>query len=531
MKVSVDHEVQLEVILQAIADAVLVVDADGVVRYANAAAERIFDRPSVEIVGQSFGLPIVSGDTTEVEIVPADGNVTTGELRTVELSWHDQPAYAVSLRDITDRRRAAEHAQQLMREQLARAQAEESERNARFLVDAANALGGSLDYPVTLSELARVCTQYNADWCVIDVVEIDGELKRLAVAQRDPAQAQLAHELAQISAELHPLPCEPEVLRSGEPMLLDSIETVDRDPHYRELLTQIAPRSAMLVPLLSRKKPLGVIALISSASGFNYSASDLSIAAEVGRNAAAAIDNCRLYEEAQRGNEAKSNFLAVMSHELHTPLNAVLGYADLLTMGVPVPIPELAKVHVDRIRSSAQHLLRLIEQILTFSNLEGERTEIDVTPVAITQIAQDLADTIAPMARDKHLEFKVQLPEQDYVIATDVGKLQQILLNLLSNAVKFTSAGKVELNVVPVDGWTHFEVRDSGIGIESEHLNRIFEPFWQAEQSRTRRTEGIGLGLSVAHRLAQMLGGSLVVQSAVKQGSTFTLLLPNHPGA
>ena len=528
MRNAADREQQLDAILQAVADAILIVDTQGVVRYANAAAATIFGRPLSEIVGQDFGFPMVPGENTEVDIVRPGGSVIVGELRTVDTQWEDELAHVASIRDITARKRAAENAQRLLREQMARGQAEDNEKRARFLVDAANALSGSLDYSVTLNDLARVCVEYYADWCVIDVVETNQEVKRVAVAQVDPAQAELARKLGELSPEKHPLPHEVEVLRSGEPLLVSTIERRAQDEEYQKVIDEINPRCGMIVPLVSRNRTLGVIALVSAHKRNNYTQADLDIVTELGRHAATAIDNSRLYQEAQRGNEAKSNFLAIMSHELRTPLNAVIGYSDLLTMGVPTPIPRESVQHVNRIRSSARHLLRLIEEILTFSRMEAGREYIEFSYTPISVVGRDVASIIKPLAAEKNLEFIVNLPEPDYEIHTDIGKVEQILLNLLSNAVKFTPSGKVELTIVPADNWTHFHVKDSGIGIAPEHLDRIFDPFWQAEQSRTRRAEGTGLGLSVARRLAQLLGGNLVVQSTAHKGSTFTLQLPNR---
>jgi signal transduction histidine kinase len=523
-----DRGQQLETILQAVADAILIVDAQGIVRYANPAATGVFGRKTSELLGHDFGFPIVAGETTEVDILRPGGSVITGELRTVATTWDDEPAIVASIRDITTRKRAAEAAQKLLAEQLAREQAEENERHARFLVEAANALSASLDYSVTLNDLARVCVEYYADWCVIDVIETNRELKRVAVAQADPRQAELARILGEVRPEVHPLPHEADVLRTGESMLITDIDRDIGDEQYRKVIDEITPQSAMMVPLYARRRVVGVIAFISSRSRQRYTHADLNIATELGRYAGTAVDNSRLYQEAQRGNEAKSNFLAVMSHELRTPLNAVIGYSDLLTMGVPAPIPPAAAQHVGRIRSSARHLLRLIEEILTFSRMEAGREWIDCAEVKIGDVGREVAGIIKPLAAERGLEFRVELPQPDYAMHTDPGKLEQILLNLLSNAVKFTPGGSIGLTVVRVDDWTHFHVKDSGIGIAPEHLERIFDPFWQAEQSRTRRAEGTGLGLSVARRLAQLLGGNLVVQSTAHKGSTFTLQLPNR---
>ena len=526
-----DREDLLRAILQTVADAILIVDADGLVRYANPAAEQIFGRPVEEIVGHPFGLPVVSDETTEVDIVQPDGQNLVAELRTAALALDGTPGYVASIRDITARRRASEHAQELIREQMARARAEENEARARLLADFANALGSSLDYTESLTELARACVHSWADWCVVDLVEGDDELKRIAVAPHDARHAALAGEFRELDPEVTPLPQAPRVMRTGEATFVQDFESHIADPQYLSIMERVDPRCAMIVPLVSRRRTLGVIAFITSDPRRSYSPSDLDIAEEIGRYAGTAIDNSRLYQEADRGNQAKSNFLAIMSHELRTPLNAVIGYADLLSIGIPREIPAEALRHVDRIRASARHLLNFIDEILTFSRSGAERTRLDLEERSVHDVGRQVAALVEPLARERGLRFVVSLPDPDYTIRTDPARLQQILLNLLSNAVKFTPRGRVELDIERVDDWTHFRVTDSGIGIPAEYLERIFEPFWQVEQDRTRRAEGAGLGLSLARRLAQNLGGNLVVQSVVEQGSVFTLQVPNRLSA
>jgi PAS domain S-box-containing protein len=230
--------------------------------------------------------------------------------------------------------------------------------------------------------------------------------------------------------------------------------------------------------------------------------------------------------EAERANQAKSDFLAVMSHELRTPLTAVMGYAELLQMGVPEPVPDSALQQVERIDQAARHLLQLIEEILTFSRLEAEREEVRVQPVELGEVAREAVSFVRPLADRKGLGLSLRAPGAPVQADTDVGKVRQILVNLLVNAVKFTREGEVCLELEPAEAEVSFRVRDTGVGIAPEHLERIFEPFWQAQQGNTRETGGTGLGLTISQRLAALLGGELRAESAPGRGSTFTLRLP-----
>jgi signal transduction histidine kinase len=243
-------------------------------------------------------------------------------------------------------------------------------------------------------------------------------------------------------------------------------------------------------------------------------------------------------EEAQRAekaaedaNRAKGVFLATMSHELRTPLNAIIGYSSLLSDGVAGPVPDSQSQFVGRIGVSARHLLALIDDILSLSRIEAGKEHVTPTDVDVVGVGRDAAAIIEPLARSKQLTFNVTLPDEPVIVSTDPGKLRQILLNLLSNAVKFTDAGSVTLAVhLEGDGERKtnvvFHVEDSGVGISPEHLERIFEPFWQVDQTATRRHPGTGLGLSVSRRLALLLGGRLTVASTLGQGSRFELRLP-----
>ena len=231
--------------------------------------------------------------------------------------------------------------------------------------------------------------------------------------------------------------------------------------------------------------------------------------------------------QAERANNAKNDFLAVMSHELRTPLNAIIGYSSLMAEGIPDEPTKAQHRQLERIHASAKHLLTLIEQVLTLSRMELQEQPA-FSPVRVAELAEDSAAMVAPQAREKQIDLTVVVEDDALIIDTDEAKLRQALVNLMGNAVKFTDAGYVRLRVSrPADeDRVRFTVEDSGPGIPAEYLERIFDAFWQIDQSASRRAGGVGLGLHVTRGIVRSLGGDISVHSTPAQGSAFTIRLP-----
>lgn len=230
--------------------------------------------------------------------------------------------------------------------------------------------------------------------------------------------------------------------------------------------------------------------------------------------------------EAESANGAKSDFLAVMSHELRTPLAAIMGYQELLADGITGPITEQQGQQLGRIKASARHLLSLIDEILTFTRLDAGRETVLVESMDLEDSMNQAAEIVEPLLATKKLELKLVSPRPGVSIESDPTKVRQILVNLMSNAVKFTDSGSVTLEGKSLIDEVQLIVRDTGIGIQPENLNKIFDPFWQVEQKATRRATGTGLGLTVCKRLANLLGGDIAVMSEPGEGTTFTVTLP-----
>jgi signal transduction histidine kinase len=373
-----------------------------------------------------------------------------------------------------------------------------------------------------------------ADWCSIHVLDDDGSASLLALVHRDRSRTPLLRAMETRYPSEKSAGGVSEVLASGKSELRPELgqatlrARAQDDEHYR-LLQELAPRSEISVAIQARDRILGAITMVTADSGRRYTTTDLSLAEELAARVGQAIDNAQLYETTRLASQAKSDFLAIMSHELRTPLNAILGYADLVLLGVPEPVGEQAHHQVERIRTAAQHLLQLVDEVLSYARLESGKEVVKLEPIELGAVVRETTALVAPLAERKGITLATRTTEE-IRLETDGWKVRQILNNLLSNAVKFTGEGGWIGVTTSVEGTAaSVAVEDTGIGIPDEHLSRIFDPFWQVEHSSTRRFGGTGLGLGVARELARLLGGDVTVRSRMGAGSTFTLSLPMTP--
>jgi K+-sensing histidine kinase KdpD/tetratricopeptide (TPR) repeat protein len=290
----------------------------------------------------------------------------------------------------------------------------------------------------------------------------------------------------------------------------------------------------MAVPLLAGDELKGLMAVWRTGKSLEFTKDELNFINNLSRQAVIALQNSQLFTEAQEArasaehaNQAKSSFLATMSHELRTPLNAIIGFTRIVRRKSEEALPDKQKENLDKVLTSAEHLLNLINTVLDIAKIEAGRMDVQASNFSINALVDQCFHTAQPLVKTSVAFHKHNDPALPLVYS-DQDKIKQIILNLLSNAAKFTHAGSITLRLHHEDSHFKIEVNDTGIGMNNEALEKIFEEFQQADSSTTRQYGGTGLGLAISRNLAHLLGGDLTVTSEAGKGSTFTLSLPIH---
>ncbi|MDQ6831643.1 MAG: ATP-binding protein [Gemmatimonadota bacterium] len=431
----------------------------------------------------------------------------------------------------------------LHEQDLARDAVEASHR-ARFVANASLDLSLSLDETATRDAVRHLALPRPGTWCIVDVMESNGGMHRLAVVHPDQAKQALARQLVdQWPPEASETIIAAARLPAGQPAILtkDSGSALLIAAHGAQnllLLREIGFSSLLVVPLIVRARFQGAITFVSPEGDPPFTAEEVSLASDLAARCAMALDNARLYREAdalrlaaEMANQSKGDFLGAMSHELRTPLNAIGGFTELIEMGLHGPVTEQQRTALARVKANQQHLLALITEILNFVRVESGRMEYRSGPMSIRQALVDAAEMLSGAIHDKGLTLDGPGGETDVEAWADQDRVRQILVNLIMNAVKYTAlqGGTISLSCEVGGDMSLAHVADTGPGIPANKLETIFEPFVQLSASMGDRQGGVGLGLAISRDLARGMDGDLSVESTLGVGSRFTLSLP-RPG-
>jgi signal transduction histidine kinase len=432
------------------------------------------------------------------------------------------------------------------REQDAAGDAAHASERSQYLAKASRDLSLSLDEPATRDTVRHLSLPRPGTWCMVDVIESNGAIHRLSVVHPDPAKQALARLLEEewpsrsgVQTEAADLT---RALRVAQPTVLtgDSGAALALAAHGEanlRILREIGFGSLLVVPLVVRARVQGAITFVSREGDPPFLPDEISLAVDIAARCAMALDNARLYREAdalrlaaEAANQSKSQFLGTMSHELRTPLNVIGGFTELLELGIEGPVTEKQLGALARIKTSQQHLLMLITEILNFVRIESGRMEYHVGRAPLAEALADVAGMLAGMARQKRITLAIPPCDADVVAWADADRVRQILVNLIMNAVKYTPAGgTIAVSCAAVGETVVARVVDTGPGIPADRLESIFEPFVQLTAGLTNRRGGVGLGLPISRDLARAMKGDVVVETTAGAGSCFTLVLPRAP--
>jgi signal transduction histidine kinase len=398
----------------------------------------------------------------------------------------------------------------------------------RFLSEASRILAESLDYTATLATVARLAVPDIADWCVVDLVQ-EGGTARVAIEHRDPAKLAVARQLQGNFPPRREASFGPSnVIRTGETEFESHIppaalREIAPEPERLRLLEALGLNSYISVPLRTRGKLLGAISFFTE-EGRPLSADDVVMAEDLARRAATAIDNARLYEEAQRAIRARDDVLAIVTHDLRTPLSAVITGAATLALAAPSTEDGFrVRRRAEAIQRSAQRMTRLIGDLTDISHIEAGHLAITPAPSDAAALARDVTDALQTVAAERGAELLLDVGvTTDLTVVCDGDRIVQVLSNLASNAMK-AGARHVTIAVKGRSADVLFTVSDDGPGIRAEDLPHMFDRYWRGEKTRYK---GTGLGLPISKGIVTAHGGAIWVESEVGKGSRFLFTLP-----
>jgi signal transduction histidine kinase len=444
--------------------------------------------------------------------VPADGGGALAEHLAERLARTER-----ELRQVKERAKAADGARTLLG-LVARQLAEQPTR------------------PVV--DLVRLALPALGRWAFADELS-KGEATRQVLAL-DPA---LAREISALEGSRHLSDGRvglARVLRHGRIERLAALPpALDDRPSGEspsaDALARLATGPLLVVPVTTCGRVVAALTFGRAADEPEYDEADQLLAADLAPMVAMALEQRRIAEVAASAAQAKAQFLTTMSHELRTPLNAIAGYAQLLEMGFRGPLNESQRDAVTRIVRGQEHLLELVDAVLTFSRLTSGKLLLETTAVSAASLVDQASEPFVAQFSASGIDFRVSRGADGTLVSADPDRALEVIRHLLANALKFTRrGGRVTLGCEVGAGVVHFVVSDTGRGIPEGQRESIFQPFVQVEKGLTRSVDGSGLGLAVGRELAERMGGTLAVTSEVGTGSRFVFTLPryeSHAGA
>jgi PAS domain S-box-containing protein len=522
---------RMRAILDTAVDSMITIDERGVMLGANTATTRLFGYPLEELLGRNVsmlmpepyrrehdgymgnylrtGVRKIIGIGREVLGRRKDGSVFPMELAVSETVLPRGRLFTGIVRDISQRKEA----------ELAQA----------LLMEVGTVLAQSLDVNTTLRNIAWLAVTHLADYCIVDLMGEDGQFRRLEALAREPALKEVLKKsmgypprLGSNSPLIQAFNTGTAVVQEITPEWLDRAA---RDAEHRVVLEQLAPRSAVILPLIARGRKLGLINLVSRQEGRVFRPSLVAVAQGMADRAAVAIDNALLYQEARAAVRVREDVVAIVSHDLRNPLNAISLSASTLIKREEVDA-RTAKAAA-RIYAAADRAHRLIRDLLDFTQARVGGIPVSLKPVELGELARQGVEEIRSAYPGRHIVLVVGGECQ---LEADPDRLAQVMANLLGNAMQHSPAETPVRVVTRREGDEGlFEVHNEGAPIPAELLPTLFEPFQRGREPGTGAGGSLGLGLFIGWQIVQAHGGRIEVRSTAEEGTTFTVRLPRCP--
>ncbi|MFL5348321.1 MAG: ATP-binding protein [Hyalangium sp.] len=424
-------------------------------------------------------------------------------------------------RDVTEQRHAEE---ELLR----------AESHSRFLAEASGVLASSLDYESTLRNVARLAVPALADWCMVDLLQPDGTLKRVETVSAAPDEAGLARLVQEDGNSSNPGSPSLQALRQGRSLLFEDVTGSLGQPGaqsqaHGRLISALGAVSYIVVPLMMRGRALGVLSFFTSHSGRRYTTTHLTLLEELARRAALSVENARLYREAQDAIRLRDEFLSIASHELKTPLTPLSLKLQMLSREArrqpDSPFRKTVEDYVTVGSRQVKKLSELVGDLLDVARIAGGRFRLEFEEVELGLLTREVVARHELEAARAGSPLVLEAPES-VAGHWDKLRLEQVITNLVDNAIKYGAGKPIHIQLEAEAGRALLRVKDEGIGIAPESLSRIFDRFERAVSDR--HYGGLGLGLYITRTIVEAMSGSIQVESTLGQGATFTVVLPRR---
>jgi PAS domain S-box-containing protein/excisionase family DNA binding protein len=525
---------QLAAIVESSEDTIIGKNLDGIIFSWNTGAERMYGYAAEEVIGRSVGMLVPPDMPNELPSILE--RLRRGErierYETVRVRKDGARIdVALTISPVKDATGTISGAATIARDITKR---KREEAALRFLSEASSTLAATLDYEATLQQVAQLAVPHFANLCSVFIVAEDGTIRRVAATHADSIKAAQLGDLqrhARIDpAGLHPVA---EVIRTGRrafnaPPLEAALASAAHDTERSRLAHALLPASQIIMPLIARQQVIGAIAFERSEAARVYDAADLVLAEEVARRAALAVDNARLYREAQEAVRVRDAFLAIASHELKNPLTALLGNLQLLQRRAAReagPASERLQRSLQVVADQATRLNQMIGALLNISRLEAGQLTLTSAPLELCALVRKVVAEVQPTLTQHTLTCAT--PDTPLVMEGDALRLEQVLQNLVGNAIKYSPrGGLVSVRIERQSEWAYVDVSDQGIGIPQDALAKLFERFYRASNVDGGGIAGMGIGLYVVKEIVTLHGGKIAVTSREGEGSTFTICLP-----